>query len=91
MPLRPPVFKPVVTWVDGITPYHEGKWYRSDNQALRSWKCGHARRPDAGRSFRLPCPACTAFDKRNRKYIAGHVALLLLQLGLMFLMIGGVR
>lgn len=87
---RPPMPPPVI-WVDGITPYHEGKWYRSDSQALRSWKCGHARRPDAGRSFRLRCPACTAFDKRNRKYIAGHVALLLLQLVLGFFMLGGAR
>lgn len=65
-----------------LTPGHERLTY---------WSCGHARRITHKRSPFLPCPPCAAERKRSRKYLAGHVALFVLQLVLIALFARGLR
>jgi len=78
MPEKPPAPTGPI-WLEFMDGNY-GYWVPRTYPPLTSWACGHARRIDAGRSCFLPCPACTAERKRSRKYIAGHVALLLIQI-----------
>jgi hypothetical protein len=69
---------------------HE-RLFAVDSPIWKTWACGHPRRPKQERQPWQICPACEAAATRSRKYIAGHVALLLLQLVLGFFMLGGGR
>jgi hypothetical protein len=66
-------------WVDGDYPW-PGQWFKRDDPRLKSWKCGHARRVDAGKGWWYDCPACAVLKKHRRNYIAGHIAILLIQI-----------
>lgn len=91
MPEKPPAPVSPVIWVDGYSMFDEGAWLLRDSKLLKSWACGHARRPDAGRHPGHRCPPCSADRKRQRKFIAGHIALIVIQLVLGFVMVGGGR
>jgi hypothetical protein len=59
------------------------EWSDPNNPKWKSWACGHARRSPQERPPTLKCPPCAASDRHSRRYIAGHIALLLLQFVLM--------
>lgn len=90
MPQKPPAPRPA-SWF-AVPGNAEGCWLAHDHERLTYWSCGHARRITHKRSPFLPCPPCAAERKQRRKYIAGHVALLLVQLVLMaWIMTGAAR
>ncbi len=57
----------------------------------KSWACGHPRRQRQERQPWQKCIPCANADKQARKYIAGHIALIVIQVVLGLFMVGGSR
>ncbi len=88
MPEKHPAPRPA-SWFDAPAHPEGGCWLRHDHERLTYWACGHARRRDHERSPFLRCPPCAADRRIRRKYIAGHIALLVLQVVLLCLFAAG--
>jgi hypothetical protein len=67
------------------------EWSDPNSPIWKTWACGHPRRVRQERQPWEKCLPCANSDKRARKYIAGHIALILIQLALAFVTVGGCK
>jgi len=80
-----------VRWFEDSDHEEGGFWLPPSHQRWQEFACGHARRKTSARKAWDYCRGCAFDRKHRRKYIAGHVALIVIQLVLGFLMVGGAR